>query len=82
VKVGTLVQRWHDDGLASGASPYFGVVIRDCPRTVLVKWERGDVSRVRKAEPKGIAPVPDFNHSIALELLRKRGIEIPEKEAS
>lgn len=76
MKVGTLVQVWHDTG-ACGVVPVYGVVTRDLPCTFEVMWERGRLTLIRKARPNGVEPVKAFNTDTAREVLASRGVTIP-----
>lgn len=73
MKVGTLVQVWHDTG-ALGTVPIYGVVTSESPKTFVVTWERCKTSRVRKSRPNGVQRVAPYNDDIARYLLRKYGL--------
>lgn len=77
MKVGTLVQIWHDTG-AMGHVPVYGVIIREMPRTFLVLWERNRQTRVRKMRPNGVEPVKPYNVDTAREVLESNGVELPQ----
>lgn len=74
MRVGTLVQVWHDTG-AFGHVPIYGVVVRECDRTFVVLLERNRRTRASKTKPNGVEAVKPLNPHTARDVLASHGVD-------